>query len=250
MEKQPKQIPEELENDAIIEALLEIRFDMKTIPEVFFGRLADYEPWKDFEQKRLPTYEIPPPVRQADENLRFQPVFELQSKDKKRLVRVGAHVVSFHKIGPYGGWATFKPELDQLINAVFSRTEGLTVRRLGLRYINAINKVLHKINSPEDLDMELTVEGEVITEDVNLNFFRKVENNMGCTVRVATPSFIQGKYPTDTSIIVDVDLYTGGEFKTQSKEDVIEWAIVAHDKEKEQFFGLLTQEKIDELRKK
>ena len=36
-----KHIPAKLKHDAIVEALLEVRFDMTTVPEVLFGRLAD-----------------------------------------------------------------------------------------------------------------------------------------------------------------------------------------------------------------
>ena len=33
-----------LKTDAIVEVVFEIRFDTKTIPEILFGRLADYPP--------------------------------------------------------------------------------------------------------------------------------------------------------------------------------------------------------------
>ena len=72
-----KPIPQKLKHDAIVEALVEIRFDASTIPEVLLGRLADHEPWKGFDQRRLPAYEIPAPIRQADANLRYNPWFEL-----------------------------------------------------------------------------------------------------------------------------------------------------------------------------
>ena len=71
-------IPRKLKHDAIIEALLEIRFDMAaTIPEVFFGRLVDHVSWKGFEQRRLPAYQVPAALRQADANWRYSARFRV-----------------------------------------------------------------------------------------------------------------------------------------------------------------------------
>src|ERR1039458_8731322 len=61
-----KPIPEKLKHDAIVEALFEGLFSMSTIPEVFFGRIAEYETWKNFKQTQLPFYQIPAVMRQAD----------------------------------------------------------------------------------------------------------------------------------------------------------------------------------------
>ena len=105
-----KPVPKKLKNDAIVEALLEVRFDMATMPEILFGQLADYERWKGFKQGRLPVYDIPAPLREADPNLRFQPVFELSSE--QRFVRVGPQVISYHRTMPYVGWDRFRPELE------------------------------------------------------------------------------------------------------------------------------------------
>jgi hypothetical protein len=66
MATRKKRIPAKLKDDAIVEAVLEVRFDMTTIPEVVLGRLADCPSWKGFEQGRMPTYEIQAILRQAD----------------------------------------------------------------------------------------------------------------------------------------------------------------------------------------
>jgi hypothetical protein len=49
------QLPQKLKNDAIVEAIFEIRFDTSTILEVLIGRLADLVPWNGFKQQRLPA---------------------------------------------------------------------------------------------------------------------------------------------------------------------------------------------------
>jgi hypothetical protein len=86
MATRKKRIPAKLKHDAIVEALLEVRFDMTTASEILFGRLADWPSWKDFEQGRMPAYELPDFLRQADPNLRYQPLFELHNAEKSRAV--------------------------------------------------------------------------------------------------------------------------------------------------------------------
>lgn len=249
MAKRGRTVPTKLKHDAIVEAVVEFRFEMLqgTIPEIFFGRLAEYSPWKGFEQRPMPAYQIPAQLRQADPNLRFQPLFELAATDKKRAVRVGPYVLSYHRLMPYVGWKIFKDELDEAIEGLFSSTGGLTIRRLGLRYLNALQTDLHQIGSISDLDLKLSVAEENILSNVNVNFTTEVSTDTMCTVRIATPEFVQGELPPKTSVYVDVDVFTKETFKTEDKAQVKRWIEIAHTNEKEHFFQLLTDDTIDSL---
>lgn len=250
MAKPGRTVPTKLNHDAIVEAVVEIRFDMRqgTIPEIFYGRLAEFPPWKGFEQRPMPAYQIPALLRQADPNLRFQPVFELAAPDKKRAVRVGQHVLSYHRLMPYVGWGIFKAELDEAVDGLFSATGGLTVRRLGLRYMNALRAELHGIGSILDLDLKLSIAEESILSSVNINFTTEVSDDTMCTVRIATPEFVQGGLPPSTSVYVDVDVFTKESFKTADKSRVKGYIEFAHTSEKQHFFRLLTDETIELLR--
>jgi uncharacterized protein (TIGR04255 family) len=248
MASRGRPIPKKLKHDAIVEALLEIRFDTETIPEILFGQLADYEPWKGFTQQRLPFYDIPAPIRQADPNLRFHPLFELRGE--QRIVRVGTQSISYHRAMPYVGWTHFEPELHEVINGLFEKAKGLVVRRLGLRYLNALRSDLHGIRSISDLDLDIRVAGETAAKNVNLNFTVDVADETACTVRIATLEFIQGPLPVGTTVYIDVDVFTKEGFQTKERSVVETWTTEAHTKEKEQFFGLLTDKTIEELEEK
>jgi len=50
MASRGKSIPKKLKHDAIVEAVVEVRFSTTTIPEILFGRLSEYGPWKNFRQ--------------------------------------------------------------------------------------------------------------------------------------------------------------------------------------------------------
>jgi uncharacterized protein (TIGR04255 family) len=245
-----KRIPTELRHDAIVEALFEARFDMTTIPEVLLGRLADCPSWKGFEQVRMPTYEIPAFLRQADPNLRYQPIFELHNANKNRLVRIGGQVMSYHRLPPYESWTKFKPELDAAIDALFAKADGLSVRRLGLRYINAIRPELHQISTIAELDLTVAVEHEAVTGNVNINFTTDLSDDTQCTVRVATAEFVQGTLPPNSRVLIDVDVFTKEDFTTNDVQKVRQWVESAHTMEKQQFFRLLTDATIDALEEK
>jgi uncharacterized protein (TIGR04255 family) len=246
MASRKKSIPKRLKHDAIVEAVVEIRFSTATIPEILFGRLADYEPWQNFKQQRLPVYEVPPPWRQADPNLRFLPIFELSGDH--RSVRIGPHVISYHRSAPYVGWEQFRSELDETIRGLFDTAKGLVIRRLGLRYLNALNPDFHFIKSVSDLDLEIKVANESIPGNVNLNFNIDMPGDTACTVRIATKEFVQGILPLNTSVYVDVDVFTKEGFETEEQQVVRDWMTTAHESEKKQFFGLLTDRTIERLK--
>ncbi len=245
-----KSLPVKLKTDAIVEAILEVRFQTAMIPEIFFGRLADYGPWKRYTQRRMPFYDVPASIRQADANLRYAPVFELVNFDEHRVLRVGAQVLSYHCLQPYVGWQKFRSELDQVVAAVFQTVKDLKVERLGLRYTNALRSSVHGIKGVKDLDMKVEIAGMRVSDNVNVNF-TEVDNDIMCTVRIATPQFVQGgALPPDTMVYVDVDVYTREGTQIPKESDARAWIEAAHAREKEQFFSLLPVERIEALREK
>ena len=193
-------------------------------------------------------YEIPAPLRQSDPTLRYQPVFELAKPEIQRAIRIGPQVVSYHQVSPYVGWDKFKPELDETIDGLFAKADGPTVRRLGLRYMNALRRDVHGIPSISDLDLRLTIAGEMVSGNVNVNFTTGTPDDTECTVRIATPEFVQGNLPANTSVYVDVDVFTKEGFRTKDQSVVKEWVESAHKTEKEHFFRLLTNQSIESLK--
>lgn len=252
MAKATRVIPAKLKNDAIVEALAELRFVMPKVgvPELSFVRLAENPAWKEFEQRTLPAFNIPAFVRESDDNIRYQPYMEIVAPDKSHLIRIGPQVLSYHRLAPYVGWETFYGELKNTVDWMFSRMRDLVVQRIGLRYMNALRSDLHGIGSVVDLDLALTIAEEQLTGNVNINFTNTVSGNTLCTVRIATPEFIQGAIPPNTSVYVDVDVYTKARFGAASPSDVVAWLDQAHAVEKQNFFRLLADRTINQLRER
>lgn len=207
--------------NAILESILEIRFDT-TIPEILFGRFADFEPWRDFQQNRLPAYEIPDTLRQVDLNLRFAPVFELRDPKGQRSVRIGAHVLSYHQLAPYVGWNMFKPALSSAVEAVFSKSDAPRIQRLGFRYVNALRSDVHRIRGISDLNLKVAVAEEDLSDDMNLNFITALPGDAQSTVRVATTRFVQGTLPPGTTVVIDVDVSTREPLKARLDRPQVE----------------------------
>lgn len=247
MVKRGTPLPKKLKDDAVVEALLELRFASPPIPEVFFGRLIDHKNWKDFQQRRLPTYEIPEKIRLLDQTLRYAPIIELIAPDSKAALRVGPSVLSYHRTAPYVGWKLFEPELNRVVDSLFDTTSDLTIERLGLRYLNALTPSRHQITSVGDLDLKLTDADGTIVSSVNINFSRILSPSSSCTVRIATKDFTQGNLPADVAVFIDVDVFTNDDYRSNDRSAVKRWITDAHDYEKHEFFHLFTQGTIDRL---
>ena len=243
-------LPRKLKTDAILEAVLEVRFepDPNLVPEILFGRFADVDEWRGFKQVRLPTADIPAPIRRADPALRYQPSVELVSADGGVSVRIGPQVIAYSRRGHYPGWEVFGAELARSVDRLFRILPNANVRRLGLRYINAVRSDAHGISSVADMDISIAVAGSSVTSSLNLNFKTDVNTNHEAMSRIATVDLAEGFIPDNATIIVDIDVYTGKSFSTQSIEEVKSWIDAAHQKEKERFFKVLGQRATQRLR--
>lgn len=243
-------LPTKLKNDAILEAVLEIRFepDPNLVAEILFGRFADVPEWREFKQVRLPTADIPAPIRRADPNLRYHPSVELVSTDGGLSVRIGPQVIAYSRRGDYPGWNVFGAELTKVVDSLYRILPNAQVSRLGLRYINALRSDVHGINNISDLDIAIAVAGSNVTSSLNLNFKTDVNSNHEAMSRIATVDLAEGSIPDNASVIVDIDVYTGRSFSTRAIEDVKSWVIAAHQKEKESFFKVLGEKATQRLR--
>lgn len=243
-------IPLKLKHDFILEVAFELRFEMSTLPEVLFGRLADHAPWRGFRQEPLPAYTVPAIMRKTDPNLRYQPVLQLSGEDGRRSVRIGGQVVSYHRAAPYVGWTQFSSELEEFVQGFFERSENPSISRLGMRYINAATVEYHNIAAITDLDLRVLIKEHQIGENVSVNYMNEHERDTQSVVRIATPDFVVGTVPSDASLMIDVDVFTKTGFRTTTADVVSEWARFAHEEEKKQFFRLLKPATIEALRER
>jgi uncharacterized protein (TIGR04255 family) len=249
--KGKKDLPKKLSSDAIIEAVLEIRFnhDPKKVSEVFLGQIALKHEWKSFESSRTPIADIPENIRRTQADLRHAPVFVMTAPNGEIQVQVGPQVFIYSRRGAYPGWDNVLwPELDSALDHLFSTAGNLDVTRLGLRYINALRSDVHGVSGIDDIALNLNVADRPVTKNLNCNFGSRVGTDFETMTRVATVDLAQGIIPQNTTVIVDIDVYTSTAFRAKSAKEVKAWATSAHIFEKESFFAILGETATERLR--
>lgn len=244
-------LPAKLTHDAILEAVLDIRFeyDPKRVSEIFVGQLAVKPEWQGFAQSRSAVADIPESIRRTQADLRYQSTFQLVSHDGRIAVQAGPQVFVYARRGTYPGWdEVFWPELASSIEHLFQLAPSLSISRLGLRYINALRSDLHGIRGVNDLDLNLTVAGAAVNDNLNINYVTGAGSQFETMTRVTSVDLAQGQIPENATVIVDVDVYTTSGFEAHSAEAVKAWAIEAHNQEKRSFFSILGKAATDRLR--
>lgn len=243
-------IPKKLRIDAILEAVFEIRFELDALvpPEIVFGRFADFDQWRQFNLARLPTADIPAPMRRADPNLRYLPSIEMTSRDGLISVRAGPQVLAYSRRGAYPGWAKFGSELELAVNRLFNVLPQVQISRLGLRYINALRSDHHGIKSIDDTAIRIFVSDVPLTRSINLNFKSREETNFESMSRIASVDLAEGNIPQHATVVIDIDVYTNPPFSPKSADAVNKWMAEAHDEEKARFFSILGEEATERLR--
>lgn len=241
------QLPSKLKKDAIIEALVELRFDTEEAPEIVLGRLTDNPKWADFKRTRTAIAELPSVIRLSDPNLRFQPHFDLRGGGGKWNIKVGTNVLSIHNLEEYVGWHKFSSDVSALVHFLFDRLGEVAVRRIGVRYINALNATDHLIKSIQDLNLEMKVSGNPLVHHVNLNY--RIEFDIGqAMVRIASPDLVEGTIRPGMTAYVDVDVFTHNSFSVSQREAVLRWVDLAHTEEKTVFFGLIPDDVVEKIK--
>lgn len=240
-----------LKQDGIKEALFEIRFDSPVTPEVVIGRLTDAEGWAGYNPVRLAAADLPKQIRDIDLNLRYAPSYELVKSETNELIRIGAKSLSYHRLAPYPGWNIHFPALKDAIKTLFAKIATITPTRLGFRYVNALNGQDHLIGRASDLALKIAIGDGVGFEPDSfaLNYKRQACLGHIEQVQVATPDYVQGQPGLpDFSVIVDIDIFTPDAYTVGGQDDVLAWIETAHDLLKENFFKLLPNNIIEQLR--
>jgi uncharacterized protein (TIGR04255 family) len=238
-------LPRKLKKDPIAEAIFDIHFTCRDLPEVVVGLLASH--WKGFTAQRLPVAEIPQAIRKVDPNFQYQPLMELRRSGHPRVVKIGEQVLSYHALAPYPGWSQWNPELIEVIDFVFSTFDGVVATRLGLRYVNALTQD-HFISDISSLNFTVSVGGTALDVPLNLNYLTKDGEHREALIRVASRQFVTNPGSVDLLALIDVDVFTPKDFESSDPSKAKNWLVDAHEFEKREFFRLFDEKLIRKLR--
>ena len=127
-------LPTKLKNEPLIDAIFEVRFAGNmpasvVLPGIFFGRLLGQ---KIIEQ--LPIAQIPKPLRDADQNLRFAAISRIDWDTY--FINVGDFSLSVSCKYPYPGWNKFRDVIVQAIEILDDSGIVEKVERYSLKYVD------------------------------------------------------------------------------------------------------------------
>ena len=242
-----ERLPRKLKKDAILEALCEFRFASNEMEELTLGRLLDSSLWKDFAKARLPIADIPPPIRAANPEMIFLPVAQLTSPDRKRIIRVGGNVLSYHVIESYCGWSTLNGELSNALDVISRIIGNGTFTRIGLRYVNGLTEAGHRVFDFNSLDCQVATGGQAIGPTVSLNYKKFIENKHEVTVQISSRNLVGGVLPPNINVIIDLDVSTPNGYNETSSAEILQWVAAAHTIEKREFFRLFPKDLLNSL---
>lgn len=241
-------LPDRIDPDAIIEALVEFRFEHAELPEAIVGRLLDASLWAAYSQARLPSADIPQPIKEMDPNLRFQPIIELKKTDGTRVAKIGGHVFSYHVLGNYPGWAIFYQEIDEVLSIITHKLRLSNFSRLGFRYINLFWPETHHVTGLSETNIAISIGGDRLTDSLNLNYMRKFDTNHTVTVKIATPDLVvTTNVRTGFSLLCDIDVATKIDVPMSGLDATKKWIEAAHNIEKTEFFKILRSDITEKL---
>ncbi len=122
------------------------------------------------------------------------------------------------------------------------------IRRLGIRYINALTEQDHKVASIGALNLRLTVGGQEPAGPVLVQARKEIDDLEGSVMlRVASPEFVEGVRPADSVAVIDVDVFTAPGFSRPLGKEITSWLDKAHRVEKSEFFALIPDQILSNL---
>jgi uncharacterized protein (TIGR04255 family) len=234
-------IPGKLKQDAIVEAVAEIRFEHSLVQELVIGRLAASREFSDYSSARLPIADLPLAIRENDPNLRFQPTLQLQRQSPGEVLKIGPRVISIHNLAPYIGWGQFKTRISTMVAALGEAVGEIQVNRVGLRYVNSLS-ASQGFPDIQHLNITFEIAGERPTGEVTIAYRNYNDTGMMAQVTLASPVLVEGLSLPGSVAFVDVDVSSRSPLGKMTRDGIEAWFTSAHEFEKREFFRLWPEE--------
>ena len=242
-----QRLPKVLGREPLLEALFEVRLSGTTqIADILPGFLFhELEPKPKIE--RLPAADFPQPVRSADSNLQFAPVYRIDWE--KYFISVGEKNVLISCKLPYPKWPDFKKTILEIVNLIAKMGIIYKVHRYSVKYVNLIEAPTLS-DQLKKVKMEIILgELKVDADPINFQVHREEEDIVHIVSVINGASSKFGGDEAKAGIVVDIDsirTINSVDFEIFSK-NLDAGLEELRQKNKKKFFGCLTDETIDEM---
>jgi uncharacterized protein (TIGR04255 family) len=236
-------LPKKITPCPIVEAIVQIRFSSMLPSEAVFGVVYS-KVGSDFDKvNNLPILQIPEIVRAKDPNLTYQAHYSLIKENFPVQLNIGPRTITFSNTNKYIGWGSYYSFIEETLDKINDTNVIHLPERIGVRYINFFDtQILDRVNlnlsiQDHEVKSESThIRTELFDDDYQLVI--QIVNNQNVT--------IQGK--NNFGSLIDIDCsYNYEESNSSLKDSFLNVIDKAHDKEKENFFGLLLEEFLSDL---
>lgn len=235
-----KKLPTRLASEPIVEVVSEVRFDaagdaaVNLLPGILHAQLGPFD-----QQGRTFPVPFPAEMLAADPSLAFRPQVAM-SKDN-RIIQVGPRVVSVALRAPYPGWTEFSTFIRQVFDIVCAQSFIHSFEWLSLKYLDVI-AFEGEYPTLGWLDVNLSLGGSRIDQQPSAMRVEQVDGPLTTVVQITSPvQAHQAGQPDKTGLLLDVDTIHReqfADFPNQYREVLNQ----LHQRNKQQFFSLLTDE--------
>lgn len=235
-------LPLRLEKCPLVDALIEIRFETSIIGSAIFGIIYNLIR-NDYKGTvtSLPILQVPEQIRKNDPNLKFKPLYRIESE--KYVIQIGDDVLCISSKIPYVGWPEFSFRTVELIRKIAGENIINKVLRIGHRYVNFFEG---------DIMDKLTISKPTIRGYQTNNILVRTEikdcDNFVDTVQITNSATYKSSLHTAplSGSLIDIDSFKeyGNNYFLENLESEIN---KVHICEKNMFFSLLTAEFLESL---
>ncbi len=240
------QIPKRLNKEPLIEAIWQVQFEPKDglpvgdlLPGILYSALKVVYP--NLQLQRLPIADIPAPIAQFDQNLRFSAKYRMEEPGSPFLFQVGDRIVTMNCRKPYAGWVAFKDGILKLLDVV--EASGLVPfpERHSLRYIDLL--ILDPAPNLKALQVQFQI-GQWSLQNLPLQMRVEIpDEECNHVVQIATPA--EANLPEGRFQGSIIDLETVSRSVQSNWQDVRTQIDLIHDRSKAVFYQqLLTSDAI------
>ena len=222
----------------ILKAIFDIWYETDIASELIPGKISDVCGYTKL--KELPLSRVPKDIIINDNNLKYQPLYELYDENKPYIITVGHKAIGLKIENTYEGWEeSFLPEIKEIYSKIIDQKILKKILRYGLRYINFFenenilqtSKISIKINDNEISDSKVTFINEKVLDDI--------------TTRVIVDNQIE--LENKKGSILDIVSFNDTVQEEVSIETLIEVANKLHTSDKDYFKEVINDELSREL---
>ncbi len=226
-------IPRKITPDNLKDSIVQIRFEPNCFPELLLGKFNDM-----FEDKITYNGES---IASLNKNLIGNSIGgHFVDSNGKVKIKVANDNITFNLLSKYPGWNNYSPIIYEIITKFLNSSLVKKITRVGLRYISQYENLSVFDNLKMDISFPLN-------QRLSSSQFRNEFDSDSFRIIVTLLNLVSSPLNSSLTSIIDIDVIKYF-VKNPSNDEIIDTIEIAHNKQKELFFSLLTDDFLKTLK--